>query len=74
MNLLLLLGMHDLFAKCVVNGIIIIINYVASKWVIFRKKEKREGAENERYYFSRWFGYPPVSVNGRHLEAGAADI
>lgn len=45
MYLLLMLGMHDLFAKCVVNGIIIIINYVASKWVIFRKKEKKEGAE-----------------------------
>ena len=27
MYLLLMLGMHDLFAKCVVNGIIIIINY-----------------------------------------------
>ena len=74
MNLLLLLGMHDLFAKCVVNGIIIIINYVASKWVIFRKKGKRKVRKNERYYFSRRVRDPPVSVNSRYLEAGAADL
>lgn len=38
MYLLLTMGINDLLAKCAVNVIIIVINYLASKWVIFRRK------------------------------------
>ena len=38
MWLLLTLGVNDLVAKCAVNVVIIVINYLASKLVIFRKK------------------------------------
>ena len=38
MWLLLAAGVHDLIAKCVVNVVIIVINYLASKLIIFRKK------------------------------------
>lgn len=40
MYLLLLWGIDELLAKCAVNGIIIIINYLASKLVIFRKSNE----------------------------------
>lgn len=39
MWLLLKLGVNDLLAKCAVNVVIIVINYLASKLVIFRKKQ-----------------------------------
>lgn len=42
MYLLIHLAVNDFFAKCIVNVIIIVINYVASKWIIFRKKDRRE--------------------------------
>lgn len=45
MYLLTFLAINDLFAKCVVNAIIIIINYVASKWIIFRKKDNKRDVE-----------------------------
>lgn len=38
MWLLLTLGVNDLVAKCAVNVVIIVINYLASKLVIFKKK------------------------------------
>lgn len=38
MWLLLKWGCNDIVAKCVVNVLIIIINYAASKIIIFRKK------------------------------------
>ena len=38
MYLLLALGWNDLLAKCVINAAIIVINYLASKLVIFRRK------------------------------------
>lgn len=38
MWLLLHLGVDDLLAKCVVNGVIIVLNYLFSKLIIFRKK------------------------------------
>ena len=41
MYLLMLLGVNDLFSKCIVNAVIIVINYVASKWIIFRKKDRK---------------------------------
>ena len=37
-NLLLLLGMNADWVKLLMNVLVIIFNYVASKWVIFRKK------------------------------------
>lgn len=43
MWLLLALNVNDLLAKCVVNVIIIVINYLASKLIIF-KKSKNEGS------------------------------
>lgn len=42
MYLLILFAVNDLFAKFIVNAIIIAINYVASKWIIFRKKTEKE--------------------------------
>ncbi|MCI7125402.1 MAG: GtrA family protein [Agathobaculum sp.] len=42
MYLLLLWGVDEMLAKCVVNGIIIVINYLASKLVIFRKSKGEE--------------------------------
>lgn len=45
MYLLTLLAINDLFAKCAVNATIIVINYVASKWIIFRKKDKKRDVE-----------------------------
>ncbi len=38
---LLALGVDDLLAKCVVNAVIIVINYLASKLIIFKKREER---------------------------------
>ena len=38
MWLLLRLGVNDLLAKCVVNAVIIVLNYLFSKLIIFRKK------------------------------------
>ena len=38
MWLLLTLGVNDLVAKCAVNVVIIVINYLASKLIIFKKK------------------------------------
>lgn len=35
--LLLALGMNDMFAKFLVSVLIIVINYIMSKWVVFRK-------------------------------------
>ena len=40
MWLLLRWGCNDIVAKCVVNVVIIIINYVVSKAIIFRNQEK----------------------------------
>lgn len=43
MLLLLAWGWNDLFAKCVVNAVIIVLNYLFSKLFIFRnKKEERK--------------------------------
>ena len=43
MLLLLAWGWNDLFAKCVVNAVIIALNYLFSKLFIFRnKKEERK--------------------------------
>ncbi len=38
MYLLLARGVNDLVAKCIVNAIIIVINYLISKLIIFRRK------------------------------------
>lgn len=38
MWLLLTLGVNDLLAKCVVNVVIIVINYLVSKLIIFKKR------------------------------------
>ena len=38
MWLLLTLGVNDLLAKCVVNAVIIVINYLISKLIIFKKR------------------------------------
>lgn len=40
MLLLLAWGWNDLFAKCVVNAVIIVLNYLFSKLLIFRKKKE----------------------------------
>ena len=37
MWLLLLFSVNDILAKCIVNAVIIVINYLASKLVIFKK-------------------------------------
>ncbi len=42
MFLLLQWGCNDLVAKCVVNVFIIVINYIASKLLIFRKEKGEE--------------------------------
>jgi len=42
MLLLLTLGWNDLFAKCAVNAVIIVINYLFSKLLIFRKGRTKE--------------------------------
>ena len=39
MWLLLAAGVNDMVAKCLVCVVIIVINYVVSKWIVFRKKE-----------------------------------
>ena len=41
MYLMLPLAANDFFAKCIANVVIIMLNYVASKWIIFRKKDKK---------------------------------
>ena len=41
MWLMLSAGWNDLFAKCVVNVVIIVINYLVSKLLIFRKRRRR---------------------------------
>ena len=38
MYVLLAVGMNDLLAKCVVNVVIIAVNYLCSKFFIFKKK------------------------------------
>lgn len=38
--LLLAWGWNDLLAKCVVNAVIIVLNYLFSKLLIFRKKKE----------------------------------
>ncbi len=38
MWLLLTLGVNDLLAKCAVNVVIIVINYLVSKLIIFKKR------------------------------------
>lgn len=38
MWLLLTLGVNDLLAKCAVNAVIIVINYLVSKLIIFKKR------------------------------------
>lgn len=40
MFLLLFWGWNDLLAKCIVNGVIIILNYLFSKLLIFRTKRE----------------------------------
>lgn len=42
MLLLLTWGWNDLLAKCVVNAVIIALNYLFSKLLIFRKREGEE--------------------------------
>lgn len=42
MLLLLTWGWNDLLAKCVVNALIIVLNYLFSKLLIFRKREGEE--------------------------------
>lgn len=42
MYILIHLAVNVFFAKCIVNVVIIVINYVASKWIIFRKKDRKE--------------------------------
>ena len=39
---LLALGVHPLFSKCVVNVVVIAVNYICSKFFIFNR-EKQEG-------------------------------
>lgn len=41
MWLLLRLGVNDLLAKCTVNVIVILLNYLCSKFFIFRKEKRR---------------------------------
>ena len=41
-NVLQLLGMNDKLDKLLMNGLVIIFNYVASRFVIFKKKEKEQ--------------------------------
>lgn len=38
MWLLLKYEVHELLAKCLVNAVIIVINYLLSKWIIFKEK------------------------------------
>lgn len=40
MVLLLFWGWNDLLAKCVINGIVIVLNYLFSKLLIFRTKKE----------------------------------
>lgn len=40
MLILLAWGWNDLLAKCVVNAVIIVLNYLFSKLLIFRKKKE----------------------------------
>ena len=42
MVLLLNWGWNSLFAKCIVNGVIIVLNYVFSKLFIFRKSTEEK--------------------------------
>lgn len=37
MWLLLRLSVNDIVAKCLVNGVVIVINYICSKFFVFRK-------------------------------------
>lgn len=39
MWLLLATGMNNLLAKCLVNAVVIILNYIFSKFFIYRKKD-----------------------------------
>lgn len=39
MWLLLFLGCNNLIAKCIINVVIIAVNYICSKFIIFRKKD-----------------------------------
>ena len=38
-NALLLLGMNDKWDKLLMNGLVVIFNYVASRFVVFKKKK-----------------------------------
>jgi len=40
-NGLLLLGLNDKWDKLLMNGLVVIFNYVASRFVVFRKGEKK---------------------------------
>lgn len=40
MALLLFWGWNDLLAKCIINGVIIVLNYLFSKLLIFRTKKE----------------------------------
>lgn len=40
-NVLLLLGMNDKWDKLLMNLLVVIFNYAASKWVIFKKKKEK---------------------------------
>lgn len=48
--LLLQLDMNKILSKTIVNIIIIVINYIFSKFFIYKKKE----IQDERYNISRW--------------------
>ena len=41
-NVLLLLGMNDKWDKLLMNVLVIVFNYAASKFVIFRKKKEKK--------------------------------
>lgn len=36
-----MISVNDFMAKCLVNVIVIVLNYVISKWVVFKKIDKR---------------------------------
>lgn len=41
-NLLLLFGLNDKWDKLLMNVLVIIFNYVASRFVVFKKKERKD--------------------------------
>lgn len=40
------LGMHELIAKIIISVVVVIVNYFASKFIIFRKKNNKEEIPN----------------------------